>query len=192
MGVLYPRHAGLSELVPRGPVVQGARNALANRLLDIYERTRTRRVGIGLKQSLSYSNARLPQALLIAGWRGDNKRMIEVACESLQWLAEEQHRDDKDFFVPIGSTGFFTAGEEKARFDQQPVEACATVSACFQAYEITGEAMACRSTVRVSLVSRGATICRFRFTTLRQAAAGMGFILIASMRIRARNPRCRS
>jgi hypothetical protein len=28
---------------------------------------------------------------------------------------------------------------EKARFDQQPVEACATISACLQTYRITAE-----------------------------------------------------
>ena len=42
-------------------------------------------------------------------------------------------------FVPIGSRGFFVAGGEKARFDQQPVEACATISACVQAYLLTKE-----------------------------------------------------
>jgi hypothetical protein len=76
---------------------------------------------------------------LIAGARSANTRMIEVACESLTWLVKEQHRDDSEVFVPIGSRGFFTVGEEKARFDQQPVEACATISACLQAYRVTKE-----------------------------------------------------
>jgi hypothetical protein len=41
--------------------------------------------------------------------------------------------------VPIGSNGFFIEGSEKARFDQQPVEACATVSACLEVYKLTEE-----------------------------------------------------
>jgi hypothetical protein len=41
---------------------------------------------------------------------------------------------------PIGSSGVYKEGAEKARFDQQPVEACATVSACLEAYRLTGEA----------------------------------------------------
>jgi len=41
--------------------------------------------------------------------------------------------------VPIGSNGFFTEGREKARFDQQPVEACATISACLEVYRLTEE-----------------------------------------------------
>jgi hypothetical protein len=65
--------------------------------------------------------------------------MIDVGCASLQWLVAEQHRGDDAFFVPIGSRGFFVAGGEKARFDQQPVEACATISACVQAYLLTKE-----------------------------------------------------
>jgi glycosyltransferase involved in cell wall biosynthesis len=116
--------------------VQGSRNILANRLLDIYEKTHSA-TWQWFEKSLSYSNARLSQALLIAGWKCDNKRMIEVGCASLQWLVAEQHRGNDAVFVPIGSRGFFIAGGEKARFDQQPVEACATISACVQAYRLT-------------------------------------------------------
>ena len=39
--------------------------------------------------------------------------------------------------MPIGSNGFYIEGNEKARFDQQPVEACATVSACLEVYNLT-------------------------------------------------------
>ena len=59
--------------------------------------------------------------------------------DSLKWLVAEQHRDDKEIFVPIGSNGFFIEGNEKARFDQQPVEANATVSACLEVYRLTEE-----------------------------------------------------
>ena len=91
------------------------------------------------EKSLSYSNARLSQALILAGWRSDNQRMIEAGMDSLKWLVAEQHRDDEEIFVPIGSNGFFIEGSEKARFDQQPVEACATVSACLEVYRLTEE-----------------------------------------------------
>jgi hypothetical protein len=123
---------------PGDRVIQGARNALANKLLDIYERTRSG-AWQWFEKSLSYANARLSQALLIAGWRSGNLRMIEAALESLRWLLAEQHLNDPRVFVPIGSQGFFAAGNEKARFDQQPVEACAAVSACLQAFSATGK-----------------------------------------------------
>jgi glycosyltransferase involved in cell wall biosynthesis len=123
---------------PGDRAIQSARNTLANRLLDIYERSHSA-TWRWFEKSLSYSNARLSQALILAGWRSDNQRMIEAGMDSLKWLVAEQHRSDRDIFVPIGSNGFFIQGNEKARFDQQPVEACATVSACLEVYRLTEE-----------------------------------------------------
>jgi glycosyltransferase involved in cell wall biosynthesis len=123
---------------PGDRAIQGVRNVLANRLLDIYERSYSE-TWKWFEKSLSYSNARLSQALILAGWRSDNQRMIEVGMDSLKWLVAEQHRDDREIFVPIGSSGFFIEGNEKARFDQQPVEACATISACLEVYRLTEE-----------------------------------------------------
>ena len=125
---------------PGDRVIQGVRNALANRLLDIYERTHSP-AWRWFEKSLSYSNARLSQALILAGWRSNNQRMIEAGMDSLKWLVAEQHRDDGEVFVPIGSNGFFVEGNEKARFDQQPVEACATISACLEVYRLTEEGL---------------------------------------------------
>jgi hypothetical protein len=65
--------------------------------------------------------------------------MIEAGMDSLKWLVAEQYRDDKEIFVPIGSSGFFIEGSDKARFDQQPVEACATISACLEVFKLTEE-----------------------------------------------------
>jgi glycosyltransferase involved in cell wall biosynthesis len=123
---------------PGDRAIQGARNTLANRLLDIYERSHSD-TWKWFEKSLSYSNARLSQALILAGWRSDNQRMIEVGMDSLKWLVAEQHYDDHEMLVPIGSSGFYVEGQEKARFDQQPVEACATVSACLEVYRLTEE-----------------------------------------------------
>jgi len=116
--------------------IQNARNALANRLLDVYERSRS--AGWHwFEKSLAYSNARLPQALILAGGRSRNKNMIAAGIESLQWLVAAQHCGSPEIFVPIGSNGCFTESVEKPRFDQQPVEACATISACLEAYRLT-------------------------------------------------------
>ena len=123
---------------PGDRAIQGARNTLANRLLDIYERSHSE-TWQWFEKSLSYSNARLSQALILGGWRSNNQRMIEAGMDSLKWLVAEQHRGDPEIFVPIGSSGFFVEGNEKARFDQQPVEACATVSACLEVYRLTEE-----------------------------------------------------
>jgi glycosyltransferase involved in cell wall biosynthesis len=121
---------------PGDRAMQGTRNALANRLLDIYERSHSS-TWHWFEKSLSYSNARLSQALILAGWRSNNQRMISAGIESLEWLVAAQHRGHNDIFVPIGSSGFYKEGEEKARFDQQPVEACATISACLEVFRLT-------------------------------------------------------
>jgi hypothetical protein len=42
-------------------------------------------------------------------------------------------------FAPVGSDGFFPRSAESACFDQQPIEACATVSACLDAWRVTGD-----------------------------------------------------
>ncbi len=124
---------------PGDRAIQGIRNEFANRLLDIYERSRSEGWN-WFEKSLSYSNARLPQALILAGWRSENERMVAAGIESLEWLVSGQHCGDKEIFVPIGSNGFYSEGKEKARFDQQPVEACATISACLEAYRLTRQA----------------------------------------------------
>jgi glycosyltransferase involved in cell wall biosynthesis len=123
---------------PGDRAVQGARNTLANRLLAIYEQSCTG-TWQWFEKSLAYSNARLSQALILAGWKSENRKMIATGIESLEWLLAAQHQDDEQIFVPIGSNGFFTEGKERARFDQQPVEACATISACLETYRLTHE-----------------------------------------------------
>ncbi len=127
---------GYLDWFPGDRVVQRARNVLADKLLDIYGRTQSRSWH-WFEKSLSYSNARLSQALVLAGQASRNQKMIEVGCESLAWLVAQQHREDPAVFVPIGSMGFFSESGEKARFDQQPVEACATIAGCLLAYRVT-------------------------------------------------------
>jgi len=123
---------------PGDRAIQVVRNTLANRLLDIYERS----YSDGwhwFEKSLTYSNARLSQALIVAGWRSNNERMMAAGIESLEWLAAAQHCGDPEVFVPIGSNGSFAEGGSKARFDQQPVEACAMISACLEAYRLNND-----------------------------------------------------
>lgn len=87
---------------------------------------------------LSYCNARLSQALLLSGKRNGDSEMFAVGLESLRWLASIQ-RAEEGHFVPIGSNGFYPRGGEKARFDQQPVEAYTMVSVCLDAWRLTGD-----------------------------------------------------
>src|ERR1700682_2677072 len=115
-----------------------AAEALANRLLNSYRSYRSDDWK-WFENGLAYSNARLPQALIRAGMRVANNEMVSVGLEALEWLVTIQRCEVKGHFVPIGSHGFYSKTTEKARFDQQPVEACAAVSACLQAYRATGK-----------------------------------------------------
>jgi glycosyltransferase involved in cell wall biosynthesis len=132
---------GLQEYLDSFPgdrAALSASDALANRLLVSYRSHRTDDWK-WFENGLAYSNARLPQALIRAGMRAANEEMVLAGLEALDWLVTLQRCDAKGHFVPIGSEGFYTKGSEKARFDQQPVEASAVVSAALQAYRATGK-----------------------------------------------------
>ena len=117
---------------------QKVRAALARRLLQMYESIR-RPDWKWLENVVAYGNARLPQALLVVGSACADDRMIAAGLESLDWLVQVQRCELNHHFVPIGSDGFYRQGGEKARFDQQPIEAAGAVSACLQAHRITGD-----------------------------------------------------
>jgi glycosyltransferase involved in cell wall biosynthesis len=117
---------------------QKIRSVLAGRLLAMYESIR-RPDWKWFENVLAYGNARLPEAMLLVGSACSDDRMVSAGLESLDWLTETQRCETNGHFVPIGSQGFYRQGSEKARFDQQPIEAACAVSACLQAYRITGE-----------------------------------------------------
>jgi glycosyltransferase involved in cell wall biosynthesis len=117
---------------------QHVRFALAKRLLDMYESIR-RSDWKWFENVVAYGNARLPEALIVAGSACGNESMVSAGLEALDWLMETQHGEAGGQFVPIGSQGFYRQNGHKARFDQQPIEAAGAVSACLQAYRVTGD-----------------------------------------------------
>ncbi len=118
---------------------QKVQSALAQRLLEMYESVR-RPEWKWFEDVLAYGNARLAQSLLLVGSSCSDERMVAAGLEALDWLSRMQHCEINRHFVPIGSDGFYRRGGEKARFDQQPIEAAGAVSASLLAYRITGDA----------------------------------------------------
>jgi len=115
------------------------REELAGRLLTLYQANRSKE-WCWFEESLSYCNAALPHAFLMCGQSIPSSTMSDAALESLTWLADLQRdKTNGGHFVPIGSNGFYKRGGVRARFDQQPVEAQAMVSACLEAHRITGD-----------------------------------------------------
>lgn len=90
------------------------------------------------EDGLFYDNARLPQALIVSGRYLKDDELIRSGLGALNWLAKMQ-RSPSGVFAPIGSKGFYRRGESRAQFDQQPVDACATVAACLDAWRVTGD-----------------------------------------------------
>jgi hypothetical protein len=90
------------------------------------------------EDTISYANAKLPHALILSGRWMNDPGLLETGVNALRWLAKIQ-TSDAGSFRPIGSNGFYPRGKERALFDQQPIEAQATVSACVEAYHATGD-----------------------------------------------------
>ena len=85
---------------------------------------------------LTYDNARLSEAAIRAGVVLEDDELLQIGLTSLDWLSSVQ-QDRRGHFSPIGCHGFFHKGGERAWWDQQPLEATATVAACLAAYETT-------------------------------------------------------
>jgi glycosyltransferase involved in cell wall biosynthesis len=116
----------------------GIRAELARKLMDRFRASQSPEWP-WFEDRLTYCNARLPQALLVSAARMGNGEMAEVALRSLEWLVRHHVAEDGTF-APVGSNGFHVRGGVRAAFDQQPVEACAMVSACLDAHRLTGHA----------------------------------------------------
>jgi hypothetical protein len=85
------------------------------------------------ESSLSYCNAIISQALIVSGRVLANEKMLRVGIDSLNWLTTVQ-TSPRGHFQPVGTDKLFERGSSKPVFDQQPIEAYSTVSACLEAY----------------------------------------------------------
>jgi hypothetical protein len=85
---------------------------------------------------LSYENALLPHALLVAGRRLGDADLRRMGLAVLDWLIAAQTSRGGEF-SPIGSDGWWERGGLRSRFDQQPIDATATILAAAAAFDIT-------------------------------------------------------
>ena len=86
---------------------------------------------------LTYDNARLPQALLLAYRHLAEPAYLETALEALDFLMEVQYHDG--YFDMIGNEGWYEKGREKALFCQQPVDAGALTETFLLARSLSGK-----------------------------------------------------
>lgn len=91
------------------------------------------------ESSLAYDNARLPEALIAAGLHLGEDALVERGLEALEWLSGAQ-ANERGQFRPVGHEAFGRHHEwPPAAFDQQPLEAAATIDACAAAHDATGD-----------------------------------------------------
>ncbi len=116
-------------------VVGQMRETLTSMLLDLYRANATPDWQ-WFERIATYDNAKLCHAMILSGHWTSQGETLEIGLQSLKWLLEAQTTPD-GYFAPIGCRGFWQRGGEQARFDQQPLEAHAMVSACLEAFAVT-------------------------------------------------------
>ena len=107
------------------------RRLLADRLMALFSANQTKD-WTWFEDLLAYDNARLPQALIQTGLTTHTQPYIEVGLRSLRWLNALQ-TTSSGYFRPVGTKSFGRRRQKPEAFDQQPVEASATISACLAA-----------------------------------------------------------
>jgi hypothetical protein len=87
--------------------------------------------------TLTYENALLPRALIVAGHRLNADAMLRIGLQVLDWLIDIQTAP-KGHLSPIGN-GWWPRTGTKSQFDQQPIEATALLLAAEAAHSATGD-----------------------------------------------------
>jgi uncharacterized protein YyaL (SSP411 family) len=90
------------------------------------------------EDSITYGNAMLPWALFKAARLTRRTDFKATAKASLDFLASLTFAGD-NYFKPIGSNGWLEHKGRAALYDEQPIEACETLLACHEAYQILGD-----------------------------------------------------
>jgi glycosyltransferase involved in cell wall biosynthesis len=125
---VHPGHGVASRLVHHF----GAR--LAQRLADA-----SREGWTWFETVVGYDNARLPEALIRAGARTGNPEWVAQGVAAFDWLERVQNGPD-GVFRAVGTESFGREYEFSLHFDQQPLEAWATIDAALATHRITGDA----------------------------------------------------
>ncbi len=125
--------AGVKDVEPLESVAWSA----ARRLVECYQRA-SRPDWQWFESRLTYANAVLPHALFVAARRWPQEEFLEVAETSFDFL--DRATTSNNVFWPVGNDGWYSHGEEKAAYDQQPVEAVTMAEAALSALGLLDDA----------------------------------------------------
>lgn len=118
------------------PEYAQALRSLADEMLAAYEATAADDWQ-WFENAMVYDNARLPEAMIRAGHALGEPRFHQVGLRTLAFY--ETVTTEDGIHVPIGNDGWYHRGGRRARYDQQPLEACAMVDAQLAAFDLTGD-----------------------------------------------------
>jgi glycosyltransferase involved in cell wall biosynthesis len=124
--------------IPNDVRARNSRTVFADRLMTILASVETPD-WVWFEAGLAYDNARLPQALILTGLATHTSAYVDAGLRSLHWLMTQQ-MTSAGLFRPVGTAGFGEQRQRPRAFDQQPVEAAATIAACLTAWRADGEA----------------------------------------------------
>lgn len=108
----------------------------ADSLVDSFERNSTKSWQ-WFDHQVSYSNGLMPESLFMAWQATGNKKYLEVANKSLDFLIKKSFMGE--VLMPVGQKGWYSKGKRKSEFDQQPEEPNSLIFALAQAYKISGK-----------------------------------------------------
>jgi hypothetical protein len=123
--------AGVKDIEP----MEGVAWSAARRLAECYGRV-LRPGWQWFESRMTYANAVLPHALFVAAARWPKDAFLEIAKASFAFLDRETTAEA--VFWPVGNEGWYPRGEEKAPYDQQPVEAVTMAEAALAAWNLLG------------------------------------------------------
>jgi len=117
--------------------VYRAGKKLADKLMDLFKRVSSPEWP-WCENILTYANASIPHALILAGKMFEDENMTKTGLEALKWLLTIQTKEKGQISI-IGNKGWKVRNGQTARFDQQPIDAGALVEACSDAYRATNQ-----------------------------------------------------
>lgn len=123
--------------LPKNSFARELRHVLADRLMALICSVETKEWA-WFEEGLGYDNARLPQALIVTGIALSAPSYLASGLRSLRWLMTLQTCKEGNF-RPIGSDSFGDKRVPPKAFDQQPLEATASISACLAAWRADGD-----------------------------------------------------
>jgi hypothetical protein len=155
--------AGEADIEP----FEAAAWSAARRLAECYGRAK-RPDWQWFESRLTYANAVLPHAMFVAAKRWPREAFLDIAQASFAFL--DQDTTSAGVFWPIGNEGWHARGEEKAPYDQQPVEAVTMAEAALAAFDLLADEDYLAAFHRAYAWFHGSNSLRMRLADVRTGA----------------------